>query len=289
MTWQSIEVILAAEQEELLSELLLEYGALSVTTMAADQSEIFEVNGQVDDSWTFIKLTGLFDLSFDHNSLVERLNSIPGIEFELKDLEDKNWEQAWLDHFEPVQVANKLWIVPSWLDSIDQDAINIQIDPGMSFGTGTHESTRLCLAWLADMDLSGKTVLDYGCGSGILAIAALKLGAKNALAVDIEPRSLSATLENAEKNQVTDQIETYLPDVLPALKADVVIANILAVTIIELKCVLFDHLSNEGQLLLAGILASQESMITKAMPGLHWQTRVLGDWIALLGKRNGPD
>ncbi len=284
MTWQSIEIVLDTEQEQAFSELILEHGALSVTTAAADDTEIFEIDGQIEDNWVRIKLTGLFDVATDTSGLIEQLATSPGIQFTIKVLEDQNWERAWLDHFVPVQVSEKLWVVPSWHDPIDKNAVNIQIDPGMSFGTGTHESTRLCLSWLSDLDLSRKTILDYGCGSGILAIGALKLGAEKALATDIEPRSLAATLENAEKNDVAQQIETYLPESLPVQKVGIVVANILATTIIDLKNVLLSHLEDNGQLLLAGILLEQESMVKQAMPNLRWQTRIKGNWVALLGQ-----
>ena len=284
MSWQTIEIILDAKQEESFSELLLEHGALSVTTAAADEIEIFEIDGQIEDNWITIKLTGLFDSAIDITGLTEQLAANHNVQVTIKSLEDQNWERAWLDHFEPLRITEKLWIVPSWYKPIDENAINIQIDPGMSFGTGTHESTQLCLSWLADLNLKDKTILDYGCGSGILAIAALKLGAAKALTTDIEPRSLAATLENAEKNEVTDQIVTYLPQALPLQKVDIVVANILAATIIELKDVLLSHLADRGQLLLAGILAGQQPLIKQVMPELRWQTRVQGNWVALLGQ-----
>ena len=285
MNWQLVEIIVEVELEEPLSDLLLEHGALSVTTAAADESEIFEINGKIDDSWTSIKLSGLFDETVELGPLLAGIEIFPKAKVSVKSLQDQNWERAWLDNFKPIKISEKLWIVPSWHDNVDDDAINVRIDPGMSFGTGTHESTQLCLGWLTDMNISGKSLIDFGCGSGILAIAGLKLGAKYVLATDIEPRSLSATLENAEKNDVDESLEVYLPEELPVNQVDVVIANILATTIIELKQVLMSHVASKGQLLLAGILREQEKMIKQAIPEFQWQTRKQGNWIALLGQK----
>ncbi len=285
MTWQSVEIIIEAEQEEHFSELLLKHGALAVTTTAADDSEIFEVNGKIDDSWKSIQLTGLFDELIDLGPILAELSANPIVSLNTTTLEDKNWERAWLNNFVPIQINERLWVIPSWHENVDDDAINIQIDPGMSFGTGTHESTQLCLGWLTDMDITSKSLIDYGCGSGILAIAGIKLGAQFAMATDIEPRSLSATLENAEKNNVADQLEVDLPDQLPAVKVDIVMANILATTIIEIKDILISHVANNGQLLLAGILSEQQTMIRQALPEFSWLTRQQGDWIALLGQK----
>jgi len=285
MAWQSIEIIIEVELEEPLSDLLLEHGALSVTTTAADETEIFEVDGQVDDSWKSIQLTGLFDESIVLGPLLAELSANPDVRINITSLEDKNWERAWLDNFVPIQINNKLWIIPSWHENVDNTAINIQIDPGMSFGTGTHESTQLCLGWLTDLDLVNKSLIDYGCGSGILAIAGLKLGARRAVATDIEPRSLSATLENAKNNQVSEKLSVYLPDQLPAEKANIVIANILATTIIELKDILINLVADNGQILLAGILQEQQAMIRQAIPEFSWQVRQQAKWIALLGEK----
>ena len=285
MSWQCIELITSADKEEFFSELFDEFDALSVTTTGADETQVFEVEGQANDNWRIIKITGMFDARTNLEPLLSQLSVHKNVEISKKPLRDRDWQQAWLENYKPQKINDKLWICPSWLTPVDPNATTITIDPGMSFGTGTHQSTRLCLAWLSELTLDQATVIDYGCGTGILAIAAVKLGAKNALATDIEPRSLAASLENASKNDVSQAVKTYLPDEMPDIKAEVVIANILAGTIIDLSEVLFKHTKPHGRLLLAGLLRTQEESIKAAFNGINWQSRYEDNWVALLGER----
>ena len=215
MNWQCVELTITADKENHYSELFNKFGALSVTTTAADETQIFEIDGQSSDSWQSIKLTGMFDPDTNLDTFLRQLDKQKDIKVRKKQLQDRNWQQTWLDNYKPQKINQKLWICPSWLEPVDPAAITITIDPGMSFGTGTHQSTRLCLQWISELNLEQSTVIDYGCGTGILAIAAVKLGAKRALATDIEPRSLASSMENAGKNDVGHALETFLPDKMP--------------------------------------------------------------------------
>jgi len=183
------------------------------------------------------------------------------MKYKLEQLEDKDWEREWMDNFHPMKFGERLWICPSGLDVPEPDAVNVMLDPGLAFGTGTHPTTALCLTWLDGLDLQDKTVVDFGCGSGILSLAALKLGAKKVIGIDIDPQALQASLANAKRNNVDDRLELYLPKDLPSgkpqFKADVVVANILAGPLRELAPTIIDFVGDKGLLALSGILEEQ--------------------------------
>ena len=172
-------------------------------------------------------------------------------------LEDKDWVRAWMDHYHPMQFGRRLWVVPSWTPPPEPDAINLLLDPGLAFGTGTHPTTALCMEWLDGLELTGKTVIDYGCGSGILAVAALLLGARVAYGVDNDPQALTATRNNAERNGVADRLQTFLPEDMPAVAADVIVANILAGPLAMLAPTLAAHSRPGAQIALSGIIRPQ--------------------------------
>lgn len=170
-----------------------------------------------------------------------------------------------MENFHPMRFGQRLWICPSWRDVPEPDAVNVMLDPGLAFGTGTHPTTALCLSWLDGLDLQGKTVIDFGCGSGILAIAALKLGAAQAIGIDIDPQAIQASRDNAERNGVSDRLSLYLPHEQPAdLSADVVVANILAGPLRELAPLISVLPKSGGYLGLSGILASQAESVCEA-------------------------
>ncbi|MEW6692942.1 MAG: 50S ribosomal protein L11 methyltransferase, partial [Pseudomonadota bacterium] len=181
-------------------------------------------------------------------------------------VEDQDWERAWMDQFQPLRFGEKLWIVPSWIEAPDAEAVNILLDPGLAFGTGTHPTTALCLEWLDGADMAGKTVLDYGCGSGILAIAALKLGATDAWGIDIDPQALTATRDNAARNGIeASRLHTGLPGALPKdALFDVLLANILMGPLIELAPTLTGHVRPGGRLVLSGLLGEQAEEVMAA-------------------------
>jgi len=200
-------------------------------------------------------------------------------------LVDQDWERVWLSSFKPIEVGTNLWVVPSWCEPSSPNARNIILDPGLAFGTGTHDTTHMCLQWIAEQNLESQTVLDYGSGSGILAIAALLSGATHADAVDIDPLAVDACIENAKRNGVPDKMNSYLPPDLPTQNQnsyDLVIANILAEVIIELREVLLGNLKPGGTLLLTGILASQAERVMAAFgEQFIFQQHDQGQWCLL--------
>lgn len=228
--------------------------------------------------WGDTDVIGLFDAETDMKEVVAILENHPllgaGFAHKIEQLEDKDWEREWMDNFHPMQFGKRLWICPSWREVPDENAVNVMLDPGLAFGTGTHPTTSLCLQWLDGLDLDGKTVIDFGCGSGILAIAALKLGAAKAIGIDIDPQAIQASRDNAERNGVSDRLELYLPDAQPeAMKADVVVANILAGPLRELAP-LISVLPVEGGLLgLSGIWQARQTACVKPTPIFSLSTR----------------
>jgi ribosomal protein L11 methyltransferase len=238
-------------------------------------------------------VTALFDGNQDPHVLRTSLASF--LDPELLDrlkwerMEDKVWERVWLDHFKPMSFGRRLWVCPARESIEHPDAVVIKLDPGLAFGTGTHPTTALCLEWLDAQDLQGKTIIDYGCGSGILAIAALKLGADSALAIDHDPQALQATQENAEKNRVSDRITTQLPSEGSASPADILLANILAEPLLQLAETLTDLVKPGGAMALSGILTEQElSLQERYRPLLSLSpTQQREEWILISGSR--PD
>lgn len=269
MAWVQIRFAVAAEHVDEISDFLMEIGSQSVTFTAGSEKEaIFELFPGDVKYWSHSTCVALFDAAEDLGMVVAQMSANPiiGENFphKIEQVEDKDWEREWMDNFHPIQFGERLWICPSWRDIPDPTACNVILDPGLAFGTGTHATTALCLKWLESMDLSDKTVLDFGCGSGILAIAALKLGAKRAIGIDIDPKAITASMENAERNGVADQIELYLPEDAPQFDTDVIVANILAGPLKELKEIICGY-GHKGTLLaLSGILAEQADDVSDA-------------------------
>ena len=241
--------------------------------------------------WSHTRVTGLFDAATDIQVVKQALqgllhtNILP--ECRLTALEERDWVRAWLDDFQPMRFGRRLWVVPGELTPPDPAAINLRLDPGLAFGTGTHPSTALCLEWLEGQSLTDRTVLDYGCGSGILAIAAALLGAERVWAVDIDPQALIATDCNAATNAVGQHLEIHPPEALPNLKAEVVLANILAGPLIALAPRLAELTAPGGRLALAGLLTLQmEEVRTAYDPWFDFdQPRLREDWTLLSAVR----
>ena len=216
----------------------------------------------------------------------EMQQSIPSLKIEI--LEDKDWEREWMKSYKPMQFGNKLWVCPSWCDVPDPNAVNLMLDPGLAFGTGTHPTTELCLRWLDSINITDQEVTDYGCGSGILGVAALLLGAKSVLAVDIDTQALQATETNLLRNNLaTDRLQAYLPEDAPQLKTQVLVANILSGPLVELAPVIAERVSSNGLLALSGLLAEQEQEIIAAYsPWFTLDKAVeLDGWIRVTGMR----
>jgi ribosomal protein L11 methyltransferase len=288
-TWLQLSID-TSETEAPLYELLFEnLGALSVTLGDAGDQPLLELPPESQQLWHQTRVTALFEGDTDAKQLKHLLSeSIKQAEVDRivwERIEDRIWERVWLEHFKPMRFGRRLWICPDGQSVTDSEGVIVQLDPGLAFGTGTHPTTALCLEWLDTQDLQGKTIIDYGCGSGILAIAALRLGADSALAVDHDPQALQATRENAEKNGVSDRITTQLPDEVSAQPADVLLANILAEPLLQLAEILAGLVKPGGAMALSGILAEQEEALKDRYQPLMdlSPTQQREEWILISG------
>lgn len=290
MEYLQVALTVKKSHAESLSVILERAGALSVTVESANDEEIFDAAQPGDPMWILQRLTALFGSEFDIDVLSYVLKNHPEANHVVvSKLPDQDWERNWLEQFTPLQVGQALWVCPSWITPPDSSATNLIIDPGLAFGTGTHQTTHLCLDYLSTMDLKDKLVIDFGCGSGILAIAAVKLGAEEAVAVDIDPKAIDATRSNAEINNVSSKIHVGLPQDLDELmqnrKSPLVIANILADTLIELKNVLLNIVSPDAILLLSGVLATQVERVSSSFsPQFQFVARQKDEWMLLEGQ-----
>ncbi|WP_296591642.1 50S ribosomal protein L11 methyltransferase [Methylophaga sp.] len=289
MAWIQLIFTSSPQQAESLSDALSECGAAAVTFQDNADQPIYEPAIGETPLWSATSVIALFDAETDTEALLTALRSQIGElpDHRIEAVEDKDWEREWMENFKPICFGEKLWIVPSWHEPPQPDAINILLDPGLAFGTGTHPTTALCLQWLDKVDLTGKTVIDYGCGSGILAIAAALLGADKVIGVDTDPQALEATQANAQRNGVI--IETYLPQHCPTFKCDLLLANILAGPLMELMPRFIELTRPDTQLVLSGILDVQADAVSQ-----HYQSEfemdkavVLEEWVRLSGVRHG--
>lgn len=292
MPWIQIKINSTDAHAEALSDALAEAGAVSVTFQDTHDNPVFEPLPGETRLWGNTDIIGLFDAQTEMKQVVVALERHPalgkGFKHKIEQIEDKDWAREWMDNFHPMQFGQRLWICPSWRDIPDPTAVNVMLDPGLAFGTGTHPTTALCLQWLDSLDLQGKTVIDFGCGSGILAIAALKLGAARAIGIDIDPQAIQASRDNAQRNGVAQYLELYLPkDQPPNLSADVVVANILAGPLRELSPLISDLPKSSGLLGLSGILASQADSVCEAYRDKFQLDTVVEreEWCRITGKR----
>ena len=268
MPWIQLRLNANEETAEKISDWLMACGSQAVTFIDAKDTPIYEpLPGDEVLYWTNTIVMGLFDANHDMDKAISYLQSIhpdgKSMQFKLEQLEDKDWVREWMDNFHPMKFGERLWICPSWRDVPEPEAVNVMLDPGLAFGTGTHPTTALCLTWLDGLDLRNKTVVDFGCGSGILSLAALKLGAKEVIGIDIDPQALDASLENAKRNGVEDRLSLYLPKDQPSIKADVVVANILAGPLKALAPTIIEFVADNGMLALSGVLENQAPELQK--------------------------
>jgi len=268
MPWLQLRLAIAPEQASTLEDALLGVGAVSVTFMDAEDQPIFEPDLGTTPLWSKTHLLALFEADVDESNLLAHLQLLAGGElpdYQLERIEDQDWERSWMDNFQPMRFGRRLWIVPSWHAAPEPDAVNLLLDPGLAFGTGTHPTTALCLEWLDEQDLRGHQVIDFGCGSGILAIAALLLGAEQAIGTDIDPQALEASRDNAGRNGIEPaRFPLYLPEQLPVAQADVVVANILAGPLVALAPQITALVKPGGRLALSGVLAEQAEEVRAA-------------------------
>ncbi len=280
---------------ETVEDIFTRHGACSTTLTDAGDKPVLEPAPGKTPLWPDVRITGLFtaDANFDElrADLITSLSLTALPKHEISDLQDRDWEREWLKDFGPMKFASRLWICPGDTEIDDEDAVIVRLDPGLAFGTGTHATTALCLEWLDGLDLEGASMLDYGCGSGVLAIAALLLGSDRAVAMDIDKQAVRATLDNALRNNVRDRIEVSShPDGI-AGEFDVVVANILAGPLIELAESIAAHVKGGCLLALSGILSEQvEEVLNAYRPWIEFEEPEFREqsgqiWARLYGRR----
>jgi ribosomal protein L11 methyltransferase len=272
--------------------LLFSLGAVSVTLEDAADDPVLEPAPGATPLWPTVMLKALFDPDAEPAAIVSAIERVsrdaPRPRFEI--VADQAWERAWLEDFRPMRFGQRLWVCPGGQAAGTADAIRIELDPGLAFGTGTHPTTALCLEWLDAQPLTGREVVDYGCGSGILAIAAAKLGAAHVHAVDIDPQALIATRENATRNSVLERLNITTEPQLEPKRADVLVANILAGPLVELAPAFAAAVRPHGLLALSGLLAEQADAVTAAYrPCFDIDTNATRDGWVLLGGRRRAD
>lgn len=291
MAWMQLTLTTVESYARQLGDILMANGAQAVTYRDAQDAPIFEPGPGAVQLWSQTLVTGLYPAEVDLRPVLQNLAAVRFLEqplqYKTDQLEDKDWERAWMDNFKPERFGRGCWIVPSWHAVPEPDEPHILLDPGMAFGTGSHPTTSLCLSWLTELSLSDQTVIDFGCGSGVLGIAALKLGAARCFGTDIDQQALQASQQNARDNQVGEAFSVYLPEHLPTTQADVVVANILAGPLQELAPTIKSLVKPGGQLAMSGILHRQAELVRQAYaPDIHFTAeRHEGDWSLLIGTR----
>lgn len=284
MNWKTITAAATPVSIDRLEQLLWELGAVSVTAEDGGNEPLLEPGPAELPLWQEIAVTGMFEQQVDTGQVALRLAAAEFSVLQVNELADKVWEREWLDRFQPSQFGNRLWVCPRELQPPPEAEVVMYLDPGLAFGTGSHPTTRLCLEWL-DANLEpGMRVVDYGCGSGILGIAALLLSAGNVVAVDNDPQALAAAAENALTNGVAGKFEAVDSRQMHAGRADLVIANILAQPLIELAPRLQSLAVSGGRLVLSGIMEGQADRVMRAYPRVAFGPPLLLDgWVCLSG------
>lgn len=271
MAWLQLRVGTDPDHAELVEDLLMGLGAVSVTFEDAADQPLYEPEPGTTPLWHQTSVVGLFEADSDVDPLRRQLaeqyhrqTQLPLGDVAVEVVEDKDWTRAWMDDFQPLRFGERLWICPSWHKPPDPQAVNLMLDPGLAFGTGTHPTTALCLEWLDSARIAGREVTDYGCGSGVLGLAALLLGARSVVGIDNDPQALEASRENASRNGVSpDKLKLFLPDHAPQIQCDILLANILAEPLLALAPHLAERVRPGGQLVLSGILESQADTLIR--------------------------
>ena len=268
--WINLKIRASAEYAHMMSDALIELGALSCAIedsyLNSENEEVLfgEPNIPSNTIWQHNTVESLFDAAVSIDTIINELKTITGlshIDYTLDSVEEQNWVALTQSQFEPINILDKLWIVPSWHTSPNPDAINIILDPGLAFGTGSHPTTHLCLEWLIKEVNINDHVLDYGCGSGILSIAAKKCGAKQVIGVDIDPQAIIASIHNAKENHV--DVQFYNSELPLTFEADIVVANILSSALSVLAPLIAKACKPHGKIALSGILKEQIEMLTE--------------------------
>ncbi len=288
MPWLRIQFKANACAAEPCTDTLEACGAISVTLQDAGDDPVFETYWERSPLWPQLRFSALFPEHADTDQIMIRVRATLGLSFtplhEIDLLGDEDWAHSWMAHYKPLKVGRNLWVVPSWCAPPQPGAVNIILDPGLAFGTGDHPTTALCLEWLSEQALAGKTILDYGCGSGILSIAALKLGARAAVAVDIDPQALEVARQNALHNGIHTNLDVLLPTALASsFQADIVIANILFGALIELAPEITARVRPGGLLGLSGLLGKDQAAELRPHyePAFYFSQRERQNWMLL--------
>lgn len=292
MPWHQLSITVEKNSAPIVSDFFSGLGAVSVTYMDAENQPVYEPIPGETRIWDATQVIALFEISAEPELVKTMLfahfpESIL-TNWHQEQLEDQVWERTWMEYFKPMKFGSRLWVCPTGQEKTEPGTVCMTLDPGLAFGTGTHPTTALCLDWLAENEIQGKTVIDYGCGSGILAVAAALLGAKIIYAVDIDPQALTATQDNASKNSVQHLIKTSTPENFPPILADIVLANILAKPLMKLSQQLANRITANGYLILSGILTEQaNSIINEYQHFFSMDTPVYReDWCRLTGIKN---
>ncbi|MBA8883742.1 50S ribosomal protein L11 methyltransferase [Dokdonella fugitiva] len=296
--WLELSLTIRESEQERVELALEEAGALAVTLLDAEadtpnERAILEPGVGETPLWGEISLQALFEADTDREGLLhvlaELLPEIEPSQVRFREVADQDWTRAWMDQFKPMRFGRRLWIYPSNVEppGDDADAVVVRLDPGLAFGTGTHPTTALCLEWLDGLDLAGTHVIDYGCGSGVLAIAAIKLGAEHVDGIDNDPQAILASRDNAERNGVADRLSLYLPDEFVVRACDVFVANILAGPLGELAPHFAGCIKPGAPFALSGILVGQADELlaryAEWFDDLTVATRE--DWVRISGRR----
>lgn len=295
MDWLQFVMNLDSLDPADVEDAFLRLGACSVTLSDAGDDPVLEPGPGETPLWSNTRITGLFPGDVDLDIFRAALQNELGVErlpaHRIETLEDRAWEREWLRDFGPMRFGQRLWICPTSHEPPGGDAVVVRLDPGLAFGTGTHPTTALCLEWLDGIDLAGKTVLDYGCGSGILAIAALKLGAASATGMDIDPQAVIASRQNAADNGVAENLALAGDDAGIEGRFDVIVANILAGPLVQFADSITSRLAGRGMLALSGVLCEQAHDVRAAYaPWIEFDEPAFREqdgqtWSRLTGKR----
>jgi len=295
VAWRQFVMNLDAMDAEVVEEIFERFGASSVTLTDAGDDPVLEPGPGETPLWADTTITGLFTPNIDlqplRDALVTELNLTQLPAYHIEDLEDRVWEREWLKDFGPMQFGRRLWVYPTGSAVPESEAVVVHLDPGLAFGTGTHATTALCLEWLDGLSLEGKTMLDYGCGSGILAIAGLKLGCASAVGMDIDPQAIIATRQNANDNDVAEHLQILGTRAEIQGDFDVVVANILAGPLVQFAESITLTLRGRGMLALSGVLCEQADDVMAAYePWIDFDEPVFKEqdgqvWSRLTGKR----
>ncbi len=268
MPWLQLRVDTSRDAAANIEDAILAAGAVSVTLQDNADQPILEPALGETPLWQETRVTGLFEADIDTSGTTQQISAnlaqgLPNHSWE--QLEDKDWEREWMNNYHPIHCGGDLWICPSWLEPPKPDAVNLLLDPGLAFGTGTHPTTFLCLQWLSEQNVDDCTLIDYGCGSGILGVAALLLGGKSVVGVDIDPQALIATRENTARNQIAaERFDVFMPQKCPDAQVDIMLANILAGPLAELAPSLNTLTKPGGRLCLSGVLNTQAETVMEA-------------------------